>query len=104
MSESIAKGSWVEIQTLVLAAGERAPQVPDDTRRVSLEMKVKGFLLEDARLGDEVEIQTPSGRRLGGKLAAVNPGYEHSFGPPIPALLTIAEEVRAMLAQDEKGP
>jgi len=101
MTETIAAGTWVEIHAIVLAAGERAPQVPDDTRQVPLEMRAKGFLLRDARPGDEVEIRTPAGRRLRGTLDRINPGYDHSFGPPIPALSHIADEVRMRLADDE---
>lgn len=97
MAEPIAKGTWVEIHRIVLAAGERAPQVPDDTRRVALELRVKGFLVEPAAVGDEAEIVTPAGRRLRGTLAEVNPAYTHGFGPPIPALSTIGSEVRALL-------
>ena len=56
MKQTIDKGSWVQIYRVVLPAGERAPQLPDDTRRVPLEMRVKGRLVAPARLGDEVEI------------------------------------------------
>lgn len=102
MTEPISEGTWVEIHAVVLAPGQRAPQVPFDTREVPLEMRVKGLLLHDARLGDQAEIRTPSERRLRGTLSAVNPAYDHSFGPPVPALAGIADEVRAMLeAEDE---
>lgn len=104
MSESVAAGTWVEIHAVVLAAGTRAPQVPGDTQGVPLEMTVKGFLLGDARLGDAVEIHTPSGRRLSGMLNRANPAYEHGFGPPIPALSTIADEVRAILSKEDEQP
>ena len=99
MTELIEKDTWVEIQNIILPAGERAPQVPDDTQQVPLEMRVKGFLVEPAALGDEVEIVTPVGRRLRGKLVDVNPAYTHQFGAPIPELSTIGSEVRAMLRQ-----
>ncbi|MGR8952181.1 MAG: 2-amino-4-ketopentanoate thiolase, partial [Gammaproteobacteria bacterium] len=46
MTERIGKGVWVEIHDIVLEAGERAPQVPEDTAKVPLEMCVKGFLTE----------------------------------------------------------
>lgn len=100
MAQSIAKGSWVELHRVVLPAGERAPQVPADTQQVPLEMRVKGFLIEPAEPGQEAEIETRSGRRLRGILAALNPPYEHSFGEPIPELTAIAAEVRAMLAEE----
>ena len=97
MPERTKKGTWVEIHSIVLAPGARAPQAPEDTRRVALEMRVKGFLVEAAAIGEEVEVATPAGRRLRGVLAAVNPAYTHGFGPPIAELSTIGGEVRAML-------
>jgi len=97
MGEMIAKGAWVEIHSVVLPAGERASNIPEDTQRVPLEMRVKGFLLAPARSGEDVEILTPAGRRLRGTLTAVNPLYAHGFGAPIPELSTIGAEVKALL-------
>jgi len=97
MTALIEKGTWVEIHTIVLDASERAPQVPEDTRRVPLEMRVKGFLAAPAAIGDDAEIETLSGRRLHGRLADVNPAYTHGFGAPIPELSSVGCEVRALL-------
>ena len=97
MTALIEKGSWVEIHDVVLEAGERAPQVPQDTQRVPLEMRVKGFLSAPAAIGEQADIVTLSGRQLRGKLVQVNPAYTHSFGAPIPELSTIGREVRALL-------
>ena len=99
MAELISKGTWVEIHNIVLPAGERAPQVPEDTQQVPLEMRVKGFLAEPAALDEEVEIITTVGRHLRGRLVEVNPAYSHQFGAPIPELLTIGGEVRAILRE-----
>jgi hypothetical protein len=99
MAEQIERGTWVQVHRIVLREGKRAPQVPVETQQVPLEMRVKGFLAEPANLGEEVEIVTPSGRRLGGILTDVNPGYTHSFGSPIPELLRISREVRAILRE-----
>lgn len=99
MPELIEKGAWVEIYAVVLPAGERAPQVPEDTQKVPLEMRVKGFLVSSASPGDEVEIVTTVGRQLRGTLVEVNPAYTHQFGAPIPELLTIGGEVRAILRE-----
>jgi hypothetical protein len=97
MPEQVAQGTWVEIHRLVLPAGERAPHVPDDTQRVPLEMRVKGFLVERATLGEEAEIETPVGRRIRGTLVEVNPAYTHGFGAPIAELSSIGNEVRTIL-------
>ena len=93
----VKKGSWVEIHRVILKAGERAPQVPEDTKVVPLEMKVRGFLLSDAGLYEQVEIRTLSGRILSGKFIKKNPGYSHSFGRPIAPLITIGPELKALL-------
>ena len=97
MKQTIDKGSWVQIYRVVLPAGERAPQLPDDTGQVPLEMRVKGRLVEPARLGDEAEIVTAVRRRLRGVLEVVNPAYTHGFGEPIAELSAIGHEVRTLL-------
>ena len=97
MTGPLAKGTWVEIHNVILEAGERAPQVPDDTQHVPLEMCVKGFLAAPAAIGEDAEIETLSGRRLRGRLIEANPAYTHSFGPPVPELSPIGLEVRALL-------
>ncbi len=97
MAERIAPGTWVEVHCIVLHPGERASQIPEDTRAVPLEMLVKGFLAAAADLGAEAEILTPAGRRVRGTLIAVNPPYAHGFGPPIPELCGIGQELRAIL-------
>ena len=86
---------------MLLRPGERAPQIPDDTKAVPLEMRVKGFLAAPAALGEEAEIITPAGRRLRGALNEVNPPYTHGFGPPIPELSSIGQEVRALLCKQQ---
>jgi hypothetical protein len=97
MVERAAKGCWVEIHSVVLAAGERAPHVPDDTKRVPLEMRVKGFLTGAAEVGETVEVVTVAGRRLKGTLDVINPAYDHGFGAPLAELLTIGPEIRAIM-------
>lgn len=97
MGERLAKGTWVEIHAVVLPAGERAPQVPEDTARVPLEMRAKGFLVEATEIGAEADVLTTTGRRLRGTVTAANPSYDHGFGAPLPELLEIGGEVRAIL-------
>jgi hypothetical protein len=99
MTAPAAKGSWVEIHSIILPAGARAPQVPEDTKQVPLEMRVKGFLVESANMGQDVEIITAAGRHLHGVLVEINPGYTHSFGIPIAELSVVGEEVRAILRE-----
>ncbi|MGC9457739.1 MAG: 2-amino-4-oxopentanoate thiolase subunit OrtA [Halothiobacillaceae bacterium] len=99
MSEKIDKGTWVEIHAMVLSAGERAPQVPADTAAVPLEMRVKGFLVQEAEIGASAEIETPAGRQVAGTLEAVVPAYDHDFGAPLTELIAIGREVRAILRE-----
>jgi hypothetical protein len=99
MADLVAQGTWVEVHRVVLAPGERAPHIPEDTKRLPLEMRVKGFLAAAGVLGEEVEIVTPAGRRLRGTLSEINPSYSHGFGSPIPELSTIRGELRALLRE-----
>ncbi len=92
------KGDFVQIEVRILEPEERAPNLPEDTKRVPFEMRVKGFMLNDeASLGEVVRIRTFSGREVEGKLIAINPKYEHNFGEPVPEILTIGEELRELL-------
>jgi hypothetical protein len=99
MAERAESGVWVEIHHCVLPTGERAPQVPEDTRGVPLEMRVKGFLVASTTKGEVAEIVTPAGRRQQGTLTEINPAYTHGFGAPLAELSTIGGEVRAMLRE-----
>lgn len=100
MSELIAAGTWVELHRIVLTSEERAAHLPEDTRQLPLEMRVKGFLLNAAAIGEEAQITTVTGRQLHGTLAAANPAYTHTFGPPISELATIGAEARTILQRE----
>ncbi|MGM0113523.1 2-amino-4-oxopentanoate thiolase subunit OrtA [Enterococcus sp. DIV0187] len=90
------KDDWVQISKTVLKAGERAPQVPADTQDCDLKMWVKGFIQEDAEIGDEVEIVTAIGRHVVGELCEVNPKYTHTYGNFVPELVQIQRQVREL--------
>lgn len=95
-------GDWVRIRSVILSPRERAASIPDETRAVPLEMRVKGWLITDAASkGDIVEIRTPLGRVYQGTLEAENPPYGHDFGAAIPELLRAGEELRAIVADAE---
>ncbi|MCI5725854.1 MULTISPECIES: 2-amino-4-oxopentanoate thiolase subunit OrtA [Fusobacterium] len=97
------KGDFVRIYNIVLTAEQRAPQLPEDTKKVPLEMWVKGFLQSDANIGDEVEVLTITGRRIKGKLTEINPVYRHNYGEFIPELLQIGLQARAILFGGENN-
>lgn len=91
------KGDWVQISNVVLPVGSRAPQVPEDTKNCDLMMWVKGFIQQDAELGDTVEVVTAIGRRETGVLCAVNPDYIHTYGKFVPELVRIQRQLREIL-------
>lgn len=97
----VAAGSWVEIHKIVLPVGERAPQVPEDTQKVPLELRVKGFLVEEAEVGEEVEIETFTGRKMKGTLKDADPSYEHKFGKPVQEILHIGPQIKSILNNRE---
>jgi hypothetical protein len=104
VADLVAAGTWVEISTVVLEPARRAPRIPEDTKRLPLEMRVKGFLAAPVVLGDRAEIITAARRKLGGILTAVNPPYSHGFGAPIPELSAIGGKVRALLRARGQNP
>lgn len=102
--EIARKGDWVRIHNIVLTPDQRASQVPEDTRSVPLELWTKGFLLDDeAKIGDEVNIETYIGRKVSGKLIEINPYYEHDFGKCVPELLYIGKQLRDILEGGEEN-
>ncbi len=98
----VKKGEWVRIHKIILEPAERAPQVPEDTKKVPLELWVKGFLQADAEPGDEVSVETVTGRKETGTLIEANPYYGHGFGKFIPELLAIDKQVREIVFGGEK--
>ncbi|NPV69777.1 MAG: 2-amino-4-ketopentanoate thiolase [Firmicutes bacterium] len=96
-------GDWVQVYDVLLKPGERAPQVPEDTQGVPLEMRVKGFLEHDAMLGDHATVRTMTGRLVEGTLVAINPAYPHDFGQPVLELLVAGEEFRALLEREAEA-
>ena len=57
------KGDWVQIHSIILTPSERAPQIPEETRKVPLELTAKGFLQNNqASMGESVIIKTLADR------------------------------------------
>ncbi len=96
------KNDWVIIHRNILEPSGRSAAVPDDTKKVPLEMWVKGHLQSDAEIGDTVRVITRTGRIEEGKLLEVNPFYKHDFGKFVPELLAIDDQVRGILFGGEK--
>jgi len=93
----VNKGSWVRIHDIVLEPKDRATNLPEDTKKVPLEMWAKGFLLEDAEMGKAVEIKTITGRLVKGTLVEVDPHHDHDFGKFVPEILQIGLQLKDVL-------
>ncbi len=91
------KGDYVNVHNIILTPDERAPQVPSDTKKVPLEMWVRGFLTEDAELNSQATVKTITGRLVEGKLVEENPTYRHSFGEHVPEIFQIGLQLKAIL-------
>ncbi len=100
---TVKKGEWVQIHEIVLKPEERTGKIPEETRKVPLELWVKGFLNEDANMGEKVEITTVTGRTVSGTLVDVNPVYTHGFGETfVPELLQVGLQAKRILKGEEK--
>ena len=102
--QPVAGGSWVEIEQIVLPAGKRAPNVPEDTAAVDFVARIRGFLEADAPLGAEVAVRTLAGRSVRGRLRAVDPRNPADFGNPVAELLRVGTAARGSLDRGPRGP
>ena len=91
------KGDWVRIHSVVLLPGERSAAVPEDTKQVPLEQWTKGYLAQDALLGEEASVTTRTGRNVSGTLVDEAPHYSHSFGAFVPELQKAGDDAFAFL-------
>lgn len=98
------EGEYVEIMRVILTPEQRAPQVPEDTKKVPLVALLKGFLLDEAaHPGEEVEVKTMSGRTVRGVLTARDTAPVHNYGRVIPELLAVRRQVRDLLFGGEEA-
>ena len=96
-------GEWVEVERVLLEPADRSSNLPPETASKQLLAWVKGFALNSAVLGGDVTVETMTGRQVAGRLSAINPGYFHTFGQPIPELTHIGTDLRARLAAYRAG-
>jgi hypothetical protein len=103
MAYDAKKGDWVQIHQIILKPEERTAKIPEETKKVPLELWVKGYLKEDANIGDIVEVTTLTKRKVKGELIEVNPIYNYSFGEEfVPELIKIGEIVKGIVRGDEQ--
>lgn len=98
----VKKGEWVRIHSIVLKAAERTGKIPEDTQKCDLEMWTKGWLQEDAEIGDEVTVETAVGRLEKGTLLEVGPYYTHSYGKFVPEIVKIDKQLRDIIFGGDK--
>ena len=91
-------GDWVEVERVLLEPADRSKNLPPETAAKPLRMWIKGFAQAAGDVGGLVTIETMTGRVVEGTLSAVNPGYFHTFGKPIPELVHVGLDLRARLA------
>lgn len=96
--ERCTAGDWVEVERVLLEPADRSTNLPEDTAAQPLMVWVKGFALADASVGDELLVETMTGRTVTGRLSAINPGYFHTFGRPAPELTHVGRDLRARVA------
>ncbi len=100
MSNIAKKGDWVRIKNTILKVGERAANVPDETKAVPLEMWINGFLANaEAKIGDKVTIKSLINRDHEGVMVEIMPTYKVDYGQPQPELQKIGPELRAILKE-----
>ncbi len=92
----IKKGSYVTIKKVVLNKNERSINLPADTKKVDLIMKIKGTTLHDAQFNEIVEIMTTTKRIVKGELVELNPRYVHSFGSHIEEI----EKIKSIILKE----
>jgi hypothetical protein len=86
----IPKGTWVEVERTLPDTNRSGFRRPlDPPKAPSYVVRISGFLLEDAELGQQVKIRTIMGKLHTGKLRIQSPSYGHSFGHTVPELLKI---------------
>ena len=93
-----AADDWVEVRFVLLEPADRAVNLPADTAAQPLLVWIKGFARGAGAIGDELAIETTTGRAVTGVLTDVNPGYTHTFGRPAPELTHVGRDLRARLA------
>ncbi len=95
----IRKGTYVEIEKVVLEPKDRSNNIPEETKKTPLKLWAKGYALKDCSLGEEIEIETMLGRRLKGCVTEENPSFTHGFGDFVPEIMYIGKQAKDILKE-----
>ncbi len=93
----VKAGSFVRIHKVILKSSERTSNIPEDTSSTDLRMWTKGFLKNDANIGDEVTITTLAGREETGTLVAQRHMHEVNYGDFVEEIIPIGVYLKEKL-------
>lgn len=93
----IKKGTWVEIEEVVLTPDERSTSIPEETKKTPLMVWIRGNCLSDCYIGEIVKVETLTGRIMEGKVVEEKPGYDYGFGKYVEEIAFIGKLAREML-------
>ena len=91
------QGSWVSIKKVVLEQGERAENLPEETKKTPFTVWVKGRLQSGGAIGETAQVLTKSGRLETGELVEINPFYDVNYGEYVGELHRIGDDAREIL-------
>lgn len=93
----VPAGTHVEVVREILAAGQRAPGVPEDTAHTPYRVRTRGILVEETPMFGQATVLTPAGRLYTGRIILESPPDNHSFGRRHPALLEAITSIHGVL-------
>ncbi|MBX4270229.1 2-amino-4-oxopentanoate thiolase subunit OrtA [Clostridium estertheticum] len=95
----IKKGTWVEVEEIVLTPKDRAKNIPDETKKTPLKCWIRGKCLSDCELGNEMQVETNVGRIATGIVVQIEPGYYHTYGKYVEEISNIGKQAREIISQ-----
>lgn len=95
----IKKGTWVEVEEMVLLPEDRSTIIPEETRRTPLKSFIRGKCLSDSELGEEVQVETNVGRIAKGIIVDIEPGYYHTYGKYVEEISNIGKQAREIISK-----
>ncbi|MBC8059878.1 MAG: 2-amino-4-ketopentanoate thiolase [Clostridiaceae bacterium] len=93
----IKKGTWVEVEEIVLIPENRAKNIPEETKITPLKCWTRGYCISDCSIGDEVKVETNVGRIASGIIVDIEPGYYHTYGKYVQEIGHIGKQAREII-------
>lgn len=95
----IKKGTWVEVEEIVLLSEDRATAIPEETKKTPLKCWTRGKCLSECEVGAQVQVETNIGRIATGIVVEVEPGYYHTYGKYVEEISNIGKQAREIIAE-----